>query len=797
MKAATLSDNLPGSRRRERWADLAALAILAALAVGVLWRANLTGKALVPGDLLLLMEPGRHHAAEFPEFQRVHNPVLDSLQQYYPWRQYAGERLRQGQFPLWNPYELCGTPFLANNLSAVLYPETWLHALMPTQRALGWASSLAFFTGGSLMYWFLRVLGLRWIACLLGAIAFMFNGFVVGWLTVPPCRSVPLWIPGILAACETFLRSRRPSLLALCALLVGLQFLAGQLHISLYVLITVAAYLLFRCVVLYREGERRFAVQAAVAAFAAVLAGGLLAAAQLLPVLELTRVSSRAAGMSYADLLANGLPLARLLTVFSPNLLGSPVDTNDWGDYLGRGYKAYMEGAFYVGVAPLLLAPIGFLRSRREALFWVCLAVVGVLLATGTHLNAPLYFLVPGYRSLAGISRAVLLVSVAISVLGAMGLSALLDTSAKDPGAAVRALSRSALEVGLLGLVAGGWAWMYTGGLEVQLPGLGQYTTHQVLRFVGFLSAAVVGSLIAVRSPKLGTTVVLVGLVLDLGLFVDRFTPSVNPAYLSIRSPVIERMKAAEPGSRILTLGRDALRRMSPNTAMIVGLRDVQGSESLEIGAYRRLLTAISSECYGFAQPDPGSPVVDLLGARFVYSGVPLEGVTGLRLLSDDEGYLYENTEVLPRAFAVSKQETVAPEAVSERVCSPDFRPREAAVVSSAAPFSRVAPPTGSVIVEEQYPEALSLGSSFRPGQVMVLADAYYPGWHAFQGAQELPVQRADGVLRAVQTRSDSSPVRFVYVPATFWVGGFLTLLAAAVLVGVAVASGTNRGCRQ
>lgn len=777
-------------RRSDCLKDLAALALLAALAVGFLWRCNFAGRVLTPGDMLLIMEPWKHYARQFPEFRRVSNPMLDAIQQYYPWAKFAGQELRAGRIPLWNPHELSGTPFLANNLSAVLYPGTWLHALMPTERAMGWSASLSLFTGGALMYLLLRVLGLVRAACLLGSIAFMFNGFVVSWMSVPPCRTVPGWIPGVLATYELWLRApqepdRRRALraaawLAACGLCVGLQFLAGQLHLSLFVLMAFVAYVAFRAWERWRRGDRSAARRAVTGAVGALAVGGLLAAAQLLPVLELAQLSSRSGGLTYAGLLAVRLRFCELLTAFAPNLLGNPVDYNHWGAYLAGGYRAFSETAFYVGVAPLLLAPAAWRRSRREACFFIVLALLGLGIALGTHLNAPLYFLLPGYKSLAGITRAVVLVSFALSVLGAMGLHALLAGEMPRRLVARQVAFASAAVVALGGLAAGLWAWMATGPLETQLAGLGAYTGRQIGIFAALLVACTVAVAILPRLPRLGAAALLVLLAADLYRVTDHLTPAVNPEYLAVSPRVIETMAAIRQPSRILSVGRDAIRRMSPNTAMIVGLRDIQGSESLEIGAYRRMLTAASSDRLGFPQPDPALPLIDLLGVRYIHSAEPLPDPGRLQLVSDEEGYLYENPRALPRAFVVSRVAQATLAVALQRVTAPDFAPREVAYVDGPGGLS--APPVADLEADSCESMATTFRGALRSGQWVLISSAYYPGWRAFQGDRELIVQRADYALRAVRTQRDEGSLRMIFWPGSFVVGGFLTMLAAAVL---------------
>jgi len=275
-------------------------------------------------------------------------------------------------------------------------------------------------------------------------------------------------------------------------------------------------------------------------------------------------------------------------------------------------------------------------------------------------------------------------------------------------------------------------------------------------------------------------------------LFVDKFAPAVNPAYLQLRPQAIATMKAASGFPRILALGPDPIHRMAPNTPMLVGLEDVQGSDSLEVGAYRRLLGQATTAALGFPQPDPALPLMDLFGVRFVHSAAALEGLDKLKLISDYDGFLYENTRALPRAFAVPRLRVVSPEQALRAVAAADFQPAREALLSgepgrlSSAPQPR---PLARVAMVQHRPNSVLLTGDFAPGQIVMLADTYYPGWRAYLGAQELPILRADYALRAVEIPGAGKALRLLFVPASFWVGGFLGMLAAAVLAALGAAA--------
>ena len=485
MRSRTEGHPVPEWKR-----DALCVLALAVFAIVLLWPATLGGKVMLPADLYLRFQPWRAHAAEFPEFHRPSNPMLDPVQQFYPWRVFVSHSVREGIIPLWNPYNLCGTPFVANNQSAIFYPETWLFYLMSPERALGWAAALYLFLSGAGMFGFLRTVGLGRAPALFGAIAFMANGFFVGWMCFPSFRSVGGWLPIMLMALERSLRAPTAPRAALWsglgALAVGMQFLAGNLQMSFYVVLCFAAYGLARaCLSLPFVGALSRArpllpphralesaptngkgtappssVPAAVLPLSTswrgretrrvsgrgvrstliflalpLLLGTMLAAGQLLPTVELAWRSSRVGVATYEAIKTYALAPQYLLNALMPDLYGNPMDYNQWGTDFGQQYRAYTETAWYAGAGTLLLAALALLLNRRtlrrrQVWFWGGMWLIGVGLAFGTPLDALAYYFVPGFKLLPGIGRAVLISATAASILAAFGFEAALGHAA-------------------------------------------------------------------------------------------------------------------------------------------------------------------------------------------------------------------------------------------------------------------------------------------------------------------------------------------------------------------------------
>src|SRR5690242_4272663 len=96
-----------------QWRDAAAVAGMVAVIAIFLAPYVFLGRSMLPLELLTIFQPWARHSAELwgGAAPAVHNPLLDSLQQYYPRRVYFAEALRGGWLPFWNPNVYGGSPF--------------------------------------------------------------------------------------------------------------------------------------------------------------------------------------------------------------------------------------------------------------------------------------------------------------------------------------------------------------------------------------------------------------------------------------------------------------------------------------------------------------------------------------------------------------------------------------------------------------------------------------------------------------------------------------------------------------
>ncbi|MFN7954629.1 MAG: hypothetical protein U0610_23095, partial [bacterium] len=65
------------------------------------------------------------------------------------WRTWTFDRLRHGEWPLWNPAVLGGYPMHADPVQALFYPLEWIHLVLPHPLAIG----VSFTAAGLIACW--------------------------------------------------------------------------------------------------------------------------------------------------------------------------------------------------------------------------------------------------------------------------------------------------------------------------------------------------------------------------------------------------------------------------------------------------------------------------------------------------------------------------------------------------------------------------------------------------------------------------------------------------------------------
>lgn len=742
----------------------------------------------------------------------------DILSYWYPGMAAFRRAVAGGAWPLWNPHAGFGAPLLADASFQIAYPPTWLALVvpLPAYYALFAASHCLWAASGTCVL--ARRLGFGRLGAGVAGGAYALSGPFLSTVSLFHHYAGASWMPWVLAALESLLR--RPGLLAAAglSLAAGGQLLAGSGDMCLATALLGGARVAWHVVRARPSGTdaRRLASRL-------LLAGSLaaaLGAVQWLPTAEqVSRGSRPGQGAAAAYWSLHPLSLGDLLV---PRLVAGAPLAPVAREVLFEG-RAPLLDCVYLGAVALALGGLAVSAGAPGARACAAGALFFLVAALGRHtaLHATLAS-IPGFALMRYPQKLLLPLALCSALAAGLGASAW-----AGPWAVAwrrRGRVTAWVAMGLGAVLALGAAWLSSApavlGTLVEEPialaGPALVASLRVGRTALILGAF--GLLLALRADRERaralTTLGVVALgVLDL-VAVGRTVNPLAPAELvSHRPAVVDVLVPHAKATRVHSLtmpgcGRVTVARAgwepSWNAALasVDALRPPSGVRWGLFGSFDGQFTGL----------EPRS-LLPFLPAAVRLSGTP-EGlrllqvanvghvvrlgrgaVPGLELLEDRatgagcERQLLRVPEPLPRAYVVGGERR-APEkgdGVVELLDSA-FDPRHSVLLADAHAGGGSPGPVGEARVTSRRSDAVEVEAVLaRPG-VLVLVEAYDPGWRVSVDGRAAPLLAANVLFRGVRVPAGRHRVRFVYRPWTATAGAWLTGMGAVATIALGLA---------
>ncbi len=448
---------------------------------------------------------------------------FDLIGYFYPYWQERAEALRAGTLPLWNTHLFTGVPFLGNIQTGIFYPLNLPLTPLDAPRAVAISYVAHVWIAATGMYLMLnRAMSIGRMGAFAGGLVFAFGGFMAAQAGHVNQVQPAAWLPALLGVFLTAYQRRSVWWTLVGGLVLSLQLTAGhpqETYLSLAAIGGLTVYEAFRCARAERDSafNRRFAGREwyilrvlGWGAFGGVLLAGMgvvaaaMAAAQLLPSVELSGQGIRSGGLAYDAAVSFSLAPWELLRSLLPAYTEPP---------LTEFIVAPGLVALALGLAALLQRP-----WRRYTLYFLLLAFGGVIMAVGNFAfwYPWVYDLVPGVNLFRVPARWLFLTAFGAAGLAALGFDLL---SSRLPSLASRSTPAAAAFATCVALAAAALAiipaWLYgsLGLLHIPPP-------EVVLRWFAFGVPAgllaVYGALVWRRPQVAGALLVL--LVVELAL---------------------------------------------------------------------------------------------------------------------------------------------------------------------------------------------------------------------------------------------------------------------------------------
>ncbi len=763
-----------------------AAGLIALLVLAYLWPVLLGGKALAPTAMLYEWGPWVSAAPE--GISSSINPQLgDAAFLYYPWDVLARQLLHAGTFPAWNPYAFAGTPLFGNFQVAWASPFSLPLWLLPLSYGLGLAAAIKLWLAGFGTYLLVRELRLGFWPALLAAVGFALCAFNVVWLEHGVFVSVAAMLPWGLWLAERLVQRGRPSDgLALVVVAAVIQT-GGHPGTQLHVVTAIVMYTLVRTIAIAGASRgdrlRRLGV-----VLAAIAVGSLLSAVVLLPTQD---ASQETVGVWIREHHPNIFPGSRM----PPGVLRSALFPDWWGRPEGIELPTapanFRERTLYAGAIPLVLALLALVTPgawRRKAPF-VLLAALGASVAVRTPLQAAVMRL-PVFSSVQN-QRILLWFVFAIPVLGAFGLQSVLTRPRQRRVWAVVGIALLAALVALLSVDLRSTSLANVLSDFLHRSGAsdaGTLALGSIAWWTIFVLALAATLALARRRPHAATLLVLV-VALDLLHFAHGYqkmipTSSVVPP----PTPAITYLQRHVGESRIVGLGN----ALPDDFGIVYGLRDVRGRDVPQPSLrFEHLWVAMSPED-NLSAIDRLAPaafkVLGILGVRYLLTppqaALTADGVTVA--YSGADAAVYKNALVLPRAMVARtvraagdvRQET-------EAVVASSFDARRDAVVHADQASRELPPPgaSGTARVASERNAQVTIDARLHRRGLVLLDDAYAPGWNVTVDGRPAHPLETDVVLRGVVVPAGHHTVVWTYTVPGLRAGAALSALGLLITI--------------
>ena len=687
----------------------------------------------------------------------------DLAHQEAPRFQFEATRWHQGAFPLWDPHQWCGQPFLGQVVGAA-NPVNWPFFLLPLDEAgkvplavFHWYFVAIHFLGGLFAYWLCRDLLLSRAASLAGGLVFALSGFFGGnpWIGI---MGGFLWTPLVFLFLLRLLRGYRPTAsAALCGLFLGAAWLSGHHEVPIYLSFAVAGIWLYHVAISTGPDRRRLVLLAALASVIAVLTSGL----QTVPGYEYAKLAERWVGADHGLSWNETIPYSvDTMYSFRPGSLASlvvPWLVNDSNGYLG--------------VAALTLAVLGVVTRWRER--WVRLftavALFGLLFAMGTYniFHGILYAAMPLFGKARVPGRLLSMFDFAAAPLAAYGLDALLARGESFPLGTVRRIALALAAVG--------------GGLYVIALGASAVTQKfepaENVMFTGLAALLLAGVLLAWQRGAVAARFVVPAvfalMLAEFGMVTGVFAERSGKGHGAYAG----KLTAYEDIARFLKK-QPGLVRIDFDDTFNFG--DWEGIDSLKgFGA------GVTSN---ILQLEWGSPrTQDLLGVTYSVSRAPSRPGQALVFQGSSGFNVYWNPGAFPRVWTVHRAALMSSAAsLRAAIADPGFDFREIAPVLDGAPALEMCEGAEDVWMTARSAGSVSIAAQMDCRGMVVMADTWYPGWYATVDGRPATIYRPYAALRGVVVEKGSHTVVLRYRPRSAMLGAMMT--AVGILGACALA---------
>jgi hypothetical protein len=233
-------------------------------------------------------------------------------------------------------------------------------------------------------------------------------------------------------------------------------------------------------------------------------------------------------------------------------------------------------------------------------------------------------------------------------------------------------------------------------------------------------------------------------------------------------------------------------------------MSSINGSFALPLARRQMLDSVLNEEARAIKNNEPGLRMIDIFGIRYIssFDKVSTAGFTLLPSIEESPVRIYRNEAAKPR-FQVywnatqvddAKQALInLQSAKKERLFIETLSSQKNSEGINSRGDLKLSPDEYEISVQEATSIRYRVNVKVSQDAWFFLADANYPGWRAYVNGIEQPVYSAQVLGKAVQLQAGENEVIIEYVPWSFSIGAFISLLTFIVLISIFIRESFRR----
>jgi len=708
------------------------------------------------------------------------------------------------RWALWSAEWAAGWPLIADTPSMASYPIRIVLLILGFSFNIFVLSAyLITFTG---TFIFLMALRCGKIAATTGSFGFVLSGWMLAHLGHTSMIHAASWLPWMLLAVERFIqdKERRNRWLGLLSLSIFLSILAGHLQITVYALIISNSYIIFRAC---HEEKPFYQILWLEAAF---ICGVTASSFVILPTLELVSHTFRDK-LTPEILFQYSLPFSQSIDLIVPYFHGISKISDLRIDFWGSWNESEMTG--YLTHVIWALACIGCFFTKKyptyqkQRYFWISIVLLSFMLALGDSFDPGVWFTnwTPVINMFRCQARHLYEFSFALSILAAFGMQSIMEDRVKGRNIFIIV----GLSFILIIIAIAIWYYPYFVAqakkagvklhpiylnpamlwacMSIMTTIFGCFIATCTWRKIRFFGIVFLLLLLAVQS-------VLYGYQLQWKTHAPKKSYLIEPKWASDYKKQI--------GINYRALGMDGWESevFNPSLALLHNVR--------VLGYYGPLIQKRIVELAGVTTGGwtrRGSLAaenhsLDIFAVKFIALRDKdrkfFEGQSDRwRLVEIVEGdtFIFENLRAQPRvwmvgsAVALSSQKILSVLVNDKEYGSDKLDLQKVALVEDAHNAFSGPQPEAQVNILRDESSKLIIAVKCSGKGLLIIGDAWYPGWKSKINGKITEVLRANYAMRAVFIPAGSSRVELYFEPPSFYRGVTISVLAILIVLGMSI----------